>query len=543
MSVTITGNLANFYPTPPTLVARMLAAVDWRMVATVLEPSAGKGDLADAIKRRSESARGRYGASVDCIELDPNLQHILRGKGHNVVHDDFLTFRTVKQYDAVIANFPFSEGDRHLLHALGLLGAKGGQLVALVNAETLRNPYTRDRQWLTTVLAGCGAEITEIEGAFRDAERPTDVAVSLVVVQVPRAAASDSELILTSLTDAEDRPNDAESHDALVDDDPVRGLLSRFQFECQAGAKLIAEYESLRPLMLDRLSLHGEETYGRPIIELKIDTPSGDNRVNAYVRATRHKFWHALIGNPVFRAGYTSSILTALDSKLEQLANKDFTIFNIQALDAELRGEIPSSIEDAILALFDELSRKYAFVEGTGNNVHYYDGWKSNRAHKINRKVILPINGFHSWSIDRRDLDIRYIQERLSDMVKVFQYLAGERVNAEGIVLERIEHANQTSNFRNLDCHYFTATFYRKGTCHITFNDQDLLERFNIFGSQRKGWLPPSYGRRRYRDMDAEERAVVDEFQGEAAYEAVLDRASWFLSAVGTTQLEAAAAD
>ena len=34
-----------FYPTPATLVKRMLAGIDWNMVQTVLEPSAGKGDI------------------------------------------------------------------------------------------------------------------------------------------------------------------------------------------------------------------------------------------------------------------------------------------------------------------------------------------------------------------------------------------------------------------------------------------------------------------------------------------------------------------
>jgi len=534
--------MSDFYPTPPALVSRMMGAVDWRYVASVLEPSAGKGDLADAIKRRTEAARGHYPASVDCIELDSNLQHILRGKGHNVIHDDFLTFHSVKQYDTIIANFPFSEGDRHMLHALGILGASGGQLVALVNAETIRNPYSRDRQWLVNALNACETEIVYLPGEFRDAERPTDVEVALVVAQVPRAASSDSELILNHLTDAQDFHDLPAGGRELVDADPVQGMLARFDFECQAGARLIAEYDTLRPLMLDRLSLvEGDDgdRYAKPIITLEIDTRASENRTNAYVRAIRHKYWHALIGNPQFRAGYTSAILKALDSKLDLLAGKDFTLFNIRQLDAELRGELPSSIEDAILGLFDELSRKYAYIEGAGNNVHYYNGWKSNRAHKINRKVILPINGFSSWSWGKRGLDTHYIKDRITDIVKVFQYLDGKQINANQIVLDRLEAANESGAFRNLDCHYFTATFFKKGTCHIQFADQDLLDKLNIFGSQRKGWLPPSYGHRRFRDMDRDEQAVIDDFQGEAAYEAVLDRADYFLGRPGVPQLEA----
>lgn len=34
-----------FYPTPPDLAEKLLAGIDWTMIETVLEPSAGKGDL------------------------------------------------------------------------------------------------------------------------------------------------------------------------------------------------------------------------------------------------------------------------------------------------------------------------------------------------------------------------------------------------------------------------------------------------------------------------------------------------------------------
>lgn len=529
----------DFYPTPAPLIRRMLSCVDWRTVSAVLEPSAGKGDLADAIKRRLDSPERRYHrATLDCIEIDPHLQHILRGKGHTVVHDDFLSFRTVQRYDLIVANFPFSDGDSHLLHALDLLRAGGGQLVALVNAETIRNPYTRERQRLGAELDVLDAGITYLADQFTDAERPTDVEVALVTARVP--AERQPGILLDSLRDAEDGPYHGTNHAEIVGTDPVQAMIARFNLECRAGARLIAEYDALKPLMLDRMSLVKGDTetekYAKPIITLEVDgSPYGTDRINAYVRATRHKYWHALIGNDRFRAGYTSAILTTLDGKLADLRHKDFTAFNIRQLEAELRGELPGSIEDAILSLFDDLSRKYAYVDGTGNNIHYYTGWKTNRAHKINERVILPIDGYGAYSGGK--LDAYRIAEKMADMVKVFQYLAGEPIDASGIAARAIAAANDADRFRNIDFHYFTATFYKKGTCHIRFTDQDLLDKFNVYGSQRKGWLPPSYGRRAYRDMDAEERAVVDEFQGEAAYTEVLIRRDYFFADVGVPQL------
>ena len=45
----ITSGENQFYPTPKELAQRMLANIDWNKVNTVLEPSAGKGDLVEVV--------------------------------------------------------------------------------------------------------------------------------------------------------------------------------------------------------------------------------------------------------------------------------------------------------------------------------------------------------------------------------------------------------------------------------------------------------------------------------------------------------------
>ncbi len=72
-------------------------------------------------------------------------------------------------------------------------------------------------------------------------------------------------------------------------------------------------------------------------------------------------------------------------------------------------------------------------------------------------------------------------------------------------------------------------TFYKKGTCHITFTNEELLKKFNIFGSQKKGWLPPSYGKKHYSEMDKEEKAVIDEFEGEVSYNKTMCDTEYYL--------------
>ena len=56
-----------------------------------------------------------------------------------------------------------------------------------------------------------------------------------------------------------------------------------------------------------------------------------------------------------------------------------------------------------------------------------------------------------------------------------------------------------------------------------------MLKKFNIFGSQRKGWLPPSYGKKLYKDMTPEEKAVINEFEGEKEYNKVMANKKYYI--------------
>ena len=76
-----------FYPTPPELAKRMFDGIDWTDIETILEPSAGKGNLIEALGEEvfgeKETVRERYRyrrekkIDVDCVEIDPYLRSIL----------------------------------------------------------------------------------------------------------------------------------------------------------------------------------------------------------------------------------------------------------------------------------------------------------------------------------------------------------------------------------------------------------------------------------------------------------------------------------
>ena len=120
------------FPTPPDLAARMVELAGIEAGDRVLEPSAGTGNLAKAIRSAVP------GAHLDLIEIDPRLCSILKASGFEVSCRDFLAASmpvcpdSEGGHDCVLMNPPFSKGQdvAHILHALTFLKF-GGRLVAI----------------------------------------------------------------------------------------------------------------------------------------------------------------------------------------------------------------------------------------------------------------------------------------------------------------------------------------------------------------------------------------------------------------------------
>jgi len=525
--------LEDFYPTPKTLICKMLQGVKFDELTSVLEPSAGKGDICDVIKTRTETYSRRPNI-IDVIEISPDLQHVLRGKGYNLIQDDFLTFETSKCYDLIIANFPFSGGDEHLRQALRLLAKNGGQLICLVNAETIRKQHTKLRQDIARKLTDIGSTIEFLPDEFLKAERPTGVEVALIRVKVKIEPTT--SVVLDELKRAAAYAASDAEQEQVIERDFKSAMVARFNMECQIGAKLIDEYFALRPHMLDRHRSKNDgnnHDYSSPLIELKVKDCGGresrSSLINSYLSGTRQKYWQILINDPRYTGQYTTNIIDDLHRKLTELRNCDFNLFNIEQLAKDLQSRVTKGVEEAIVKLFDTLSRKFAWDESIHQkNVHYYNGWKTNQCWKINRKVIVPMNGISANYSSKYTFGY-HIQQELADMVKVFNYLAPEKVHVARLVGDSMETAERNQTFTNVDFRYFEATFYKKRTCHIKFKDPDLLEKFNIFGSQRKGWLPPAYGKAAYEDLTVEDKEVIDTFQGKEKYEQVMKNPDYYI--------------
>lgn len=545
---------SEFYPTPKNIVDKMLTGANWNYINTILEPSAGKGDILREIAKKEHSL---YNTSfdVDCIEIDPNLRQILKynfsderecqfdyndaereyffNKGIHIIHDDFLTYSPYKRYDLIIMNHPFSNGDKHLLKALKMQ-EKGGNIICLLNAETLKNPYTESRKSLLELLNKYNAQIEYIDNAFISAERPTGVQVALIKVAIEQV--QEESDIYNHFKKAEQVEDVYENVTDLEVTDYIKAAVNLFNIEVKSGLELIRKYRALMPYMQN--SFDDDIYRKKPILRLlnQKDRSYGNDcvTINDYLRDVRLKYWKALLSNRKFTQKLTSKLQQEYMEQVYKLADYDFTEFNIYTLSAEMNSRIKQGIEDEIVAMYDRLTEKHSYYPEFSKNRHYYNGWKTNSAYKIDKKVIIPCYGVFSDYSDR--VDSYSARKTLEDIERILNFLDGG-MTREVDSWDIIDCHFKCGETKNIKCKFFKVNFYKKGTVHITFTCPELTDRFNIYAGQRKGWLPPAYGKKAYQDMTAEEKEVIDSFQGEEAYNNVMAKSNYYLAPVVNNQV------
>lgn len=549
-----------FYPAPPELIAKMLETVIRERNKTILEPSAGKGDILDFISlyKQNESGcgykwlieqlkesnyddipqmllqetvkdfkngkRAREVINAECIEIDSNLCAILKDKGYRVYNDDFLLYDDDKHYDLIIMNPPFSNGDEHLLKAISIAEKTGSKIICLLNAETIKNPYSNKRKLLANKLEKYGAEIEFVENAFSDAERKTDVEVAIVRADVPAPFKENSRIWEELETNGIEINEPEFSGEIVSANEPLKMAVKLYKKELEAGKRLIEEYLSLKPYLTSSFENEDTPSY---MCGCLLTLSSGKNGLdwNEYLYSLRYKYWRELLHNPKFMQNLTGNLREEYYSMISEFASRDFSLKNIYAVKMDIISRTAKGIEEKIVDMFEQLSYKNS-MDAAGN-VHYFNGWKSNSAFKINQKVVVPY--CNCWDGICKKFDFWHygygsnVFRILDDIEKCLAFLQiGESELDYAVDLSgHLKVCQERQETRKLQFRFFDVDIFKKGTMHIKFRDEELLKRFNIYGCQHKGWLPPAYGKKSYKDMNAEEKQVIDEYEGQQEYEKV----------------------
>lgn len=174
-------NIDDFYPTGRETARELISKVTILPGEVILEPSAGRGDLADVIREMFPDN------PIYCIEKNPVLAQELKQRGYHGWCTNFLTWdwrlAGAPRPDVIIANPPFRnnfQDGTHFLHALKLLGGNG-KLSFILHEYTAFPKYNSGMPRVVSArIAEMGLHKRRMGQAFREADRPTNTSVCFV---------------------------------------------------------------------------------------------------------------------------------------------------------------------------------------------------------------------------------------------------------------------------------------------------------------------------------------------------------------------------
>lgn len=475
----------DFYPTPGSIAHKMLAKINTD-AHYFLEPSAGKGDLARAIRSRGNNVQ------IDVIEAQPELVTILHNmETVNVVGYDWLTYGGVSYYDAIVMNPPFSTGATHLLKAWDFLHA--GEIVCLLNQETIENPYTEERARLARIIAEYGT-VEPLGNCFAQAERETQANVALVYLK----KSNGDETFNVWHRNAEEKPVDVETDhpEALP---ALRDTLGNMEhYYTNALTQMFTGFEYIRKASLFMEALGAsprakrDDRYGSVDIGkmLQLAQTNVTSARAEFATALRRGAWMHVFEQVEFTKWLDSKQTEELLRDLERNSTVAFTAENIKGTLTNIFLQRKQLFEQSVWNVFVALTKH--FKGNTTGDIGSGDGqsgWKTNDSYKVNERLVFPYGcryvygSFDIWS--SREAGAIY-----TDLDRVLCVLDGSRLEETRTVCDALTEAfRRSKDPGTCESAYFHIRYFKKGTVHLKWKRPDLQTLFNVTAAKGRNWI------------------------------------------------------
>lgn len=500
-----------YYPTSERLAARMWSKFK-RPIGTVCDPSAGEGHLLRYAREGfkglagkdipwesvedgpwRESARFKFRDAVReflAVEIDPVHHANLRELGGEVLGYDFMQVESLATVGQVIMNPPFAFGAEHVLHAWKCVC--DAEIVAVMNAETVRNPYTAERKRLVDLIRDHGSvEYLAGEFAGADAERNTDVEVALIYLEKVPGGAFDIGEIVSGLKKGDEAMgadlDPALSKALALPANAIENVYWRFRAAVDAArrsalAESAAEWTSAQ-LGMNLAEMQASGTAADTRAAKESLRAASNRKFRAAYKKLKRQAWAQVIRSTAVVEKLSTQAQRKVESEAEALYELEFSVANIHGFLAGLLESMGDIYSDMVCGLFDTI------IGRSTDNVVFYRTWQSNERHRFGMRVrrtrfIIP--GFsvvYSGRLDWSSLQF------LGDIDKVFGYLNGISGPYDGLVAAFERGAHEGS--ARVSTRFFDYRFYKgAGTMHFYPRSEEVVERLNRYVGARRQWLP-----------------------------------------------------
>lgn len=480
-----------FYPTPLELGKLAWSKFQNRNFVKVLEPSAGDGALVKAHPHWSSDGHFRR-INVDVLEADVTKHDVLRKIGVDVVGLDFLQFSNGAQYSHIILNPPFNQGVHHVLKAWDILW--NGEVVAILNAESVKNPFSKERQHLVDLIERHGS-VEFIKDAFQGTNVVRTADVEIALIWLRKEANLEQDLFGDMLEGlAEDGETGCglageyqQMHEVALPNSVIENRVAAFRAAVKTmQAAVFAEAKAAH-----YSSLLGQTMAERMDNKAAKRTETTNHIVTTIASryaALKDAAWAGILRSSNVTSRLSSKAQKRVESEFERIKKLEFstqTIYGFLLGIVESQGELQLQMACDV---FDELTKYHS------NNTVHFKGWKSNDRHRTcgmrikHTRIVLPY--FKTWC---HHLDWDAMQ-KLRDLDKVFAMLDGKtqpEVSLESIFTN---HLGELVRGARISGSYFDVRYFQgTQTVHFFVNKKNnMVDRLNRLVGRHREWLPPS---------------------------------------------------
>jgi hypothetical protein len=456
----------DFYPTPETVIQMMNLKVSGE---TILEPSAGKGNIIDYCKQ--------YGAkNVLFCEINPDLAEICKSKAQFLKHDFLkVTQEEISHVTQIIMNPPFTTIKRHILHAWKI-APDGCEITTLINTDTLDN-LRYDRNELKVIIDNYGIT-TDLGNVFNlpEAERKTDVSISLVKLYKPISNENTSfEGFYMDMEPEQIQEN------GVMHYNEVQALVNGYI----AASKCFDEFEAINERMINICKPVGMDGGFSYSVAYKEQVTSKSQ----FLKALQRKSWKHIFSKMNLNKYLTSGVMQDINRFVENQTQVPFTVKNIFRMFEIIIGTKEHNFNRALEEAVD------SFTQHTHENRFGVEGWKTNSGYMLNKKFIIDwvfeVNG--SWSRNPGKLSLKWSNnvDKLEDLIKVLCNLTGMDYNKTVPMKHFVDRFEGLEPGKWYENGFFEIRGYKKGTMHLKFTSDKIWEQLNRAYAKIKGEALP----------------------------------------------------
>jgi hypothetical protein len=457
----------DFYPTPEVVAATMLDPIDLRG-RTVLEPSAGSGNLVQA-------ALERGAAEVLWCEAEPQLQAILTSiTGAMPTHryGDFLQVHPadVSHIDAIVMNPPFSADEAHILHAWAI-APPGCEIVALCNWNSISGHYRGLQLQLAKLIDAYGSK-EALGECFADAERPTRVSVGLVRLTKPGTKPGSDEFDGFFLG-----PDDIEAQgQGIIPYRRSRDIVQRYIEACRIYDEQVEAGVRLRNVL--------DGFFGKDL-GLQVTIEGQAVTRNRFRKDLQKQAWQHVCNEFLPERMATSQLAKYINRFVEDQTKIPFTERNIYRMLQIVAGTQEQRVDRAVEEAIDSLTQY------TKENRYGVEGWATNSGYMLNQRFIRPSMAELAYSNQSKVRLQTYggQWDEIQDLIKALCFITGRAIE-EVRTPERINE-NQYWPGDWYDWGFFLFRPYKKGTVHFEFKDREVWAALNARYARIKGQVLP----------------------------------------------------